>query len=288
MLIKVLGGLPRNLTQILCRIIAWLGFLSCGKLKQIAHRNLSFAFPLASKKQRGRIISGVFQNLGRLLAEFSHFPKLNASNIAQIVVYDGFENYVAATQRGKGVLYLTAHFGAWELCSFSHATYGYPLKFVVRPLDNPWVNSLVNRYRTLSGNATIGKRNSLKEILATLKHNGAVGILVDQNSTRDAGVFADFFGVPACTTTSIVSIALRTGATIILAALIWDRQLRKHRLLFGPPVELVKTTDLQRDIQVNTVRCNQILEELIRKYPDQWLWVHRRWKTRPEGDPSIY
>lgn len=272
----------------LCRIIAWLGYHFCGKLKGIAHRNLSVAFPRASKKEREKIISGVFENLGRLLAEFSHFPKLSASNIAQVVIYDGFENYLAAAQRGKGVLYLTAHFGAWELCSFSHASYGYPLKFVVRPLDNPLVDSLVNHYRTLSGNTTIEKKNSLKEILTTLKQNGAVGILVDQNSTRDAGIFADFFGVPACTTPSIVSIALRTGATIILAALIWDRQLRKHRLLFGPPVELVKTSDLQRDIQVNTARCNQILEELIEKYPDQWLWVHRRWKTRPEGDPNFY
>jgi len=238
--------------------------------------------------ERERIISGVFKNLGRLLAEFSHFPKLSPSNIAQVVVYDGFENYAAAVQRGRGVLYLTAHFGAWELCSFSHATYGHPLKFVVRPLDNPLVNSLVNHYRTLSGNQTIEKKNSLKEILVTLKKNGAVGILVDQNTTRDAGIFANFFGVPACTTPSIVSIALRTGATIILAALIWDRQLRKHRLLFGLPVELAKTGDLQKDIQVNTERCNQILEELVREYPDQWLWVHRRWKTRPEGDASFY
>ncbi len=222
------------------------------------------------------------------MAEFSHFPKLNASNIADVVVYEGFENYAEAAQRGKGVLYLTAHFGAWELCSFSHAVYGHPLKFVVRPLDNPLVDTLVNHYRTLSGNKTIEKKNSLKEIVMTLKQNGAVGILMDQNSTRDAGVFADFFGVPACTTPSIVSIALRTGATIILAALIWDHQLRKHRLFFGPPVELVKTSDLQRDIEVNTVRCNQILEELIRKYPEQWLWVHRRWKTRPEGEPSFY
>jgi Kdo2-lipid IVA lauroyltransferase/acyltransferase len=241
-----------------------------------------------SVSERRKVVFGVFENLGRLLAEFSHFPRLNASNIAKVVVYDGFENYAAAIGNGKGVLYLTAHFGAWELCSFSHASYGHPLKFVVRPMDNPLIDTLVNHYRTLSGNQTIEKKNSLKEILLTLKKNGAVGILVDQNTTRDAGIFANFFNVPACTTPSIVSIALRTGATIILAALIWDRLLRKHRLLFGPPVELIKTGDVQKDIQLNTEKCNQILEELICKYPDQWLWVHRRWKTRPEGKASLY
>lgn len=280
--------LPRKLTRIVCRIIALIAFLLCGKLKSIARANLSIAFPTMSEKERTQVIFGVFENLGRLLAEFSHFPKLNASNISQVVVYDGFENYATAKAKGNGVLYLTAHFGAWELCSFSHASYGHPLKFVVRPMDNPLINNLVNHYRTLSGNQTIEKKNSLKEILVTLKKNGAVGILVDQNTTRDAGIFARFFNVLACTTPSIVSIALRTGATIILAALIWDELLRKHRLLFGPPLELIKTGDLQKDIQVNTERCNQVLEELIRKYPDQWLWVHRRWKTRPEGEASFY
>ncbi len=122
----------------------------------------------------------------------------------------------------------------------------------------------------------------------TLKRGDAVGILIDQNTFREAGVFAPFFGIPACTTTGLATIALRTGAAIVPGVLIWDEHLRKHRLRFEPPVALVQTGNKQEDILTNTTRCNQVLEELVRKHPDQWLWVHRRWKTRPEGEKELY
>ncbi len=238
--------------------------------------------------QRFQIVRGVFSNLGRLLAEFCQLPKLTADNISQVVIYDGFENFAEAERRGRGVLFLTAHFGAWELCPSAHALYGHPLKFVVRPIDNPYIDRLINRYRMLSGNQIIEKKSSLKEILTTLKNGGAIGILIDQNTTRDAGVFVPFFGIPACTTTSLATIASRTGATILPGVLIWDKALRKHRLRFEPPVELLESGDRQRDVIENTARCNRVLEELVRRHPDQWLWVHRRWKTRPEGEEELY
>ena len=246
------------------------------------------ALPEMGETAREKIVRGVFSNMGRLLAEFCQFQRLSRENISEVVIYDGFENFATSVERGKGTLFLTAHFGAWELCPAAHALHGYPLKFVVRPIDNPLVDSLVNRYRTMSGNQIIEKKNSLKEILKTLKDNGAIGILIDQNTTRDAGVFADLFNIPACTTTSLASIALRTGATIVPGFLIWDEQLRKHRLHFEPPPELIRSGDLQRDIAENTALFNRILEEMVRKYPDQWLWVHRRWKTRPEGGKELY
>jgi KDO2-lipid IV(A) lauroyltransferase len=280
--------LPRGLSLSLGRLISEAGYLFSTRLRRIGEKNLALAFPDLPLSQRRRIIKGVFVNLGRLLGEFSQLPKLTRENIKEVVVYDGFENYAESARRGKGTLYLTAHFGAWELCPFAHAVYGHPLKFVVRPIDNPLIDRVINSFRMLSGNQIIEKREALREILKALKKNEAVGILIDQNATLDAGVFVPFFGIPACTTTSIATIALRTGATVLPGVLIWDDKLRKHRLRFEPPVDLIETGNLQYDIAVNTALFNQILEGLVRKYPDQWLWVHRRWKTRPAGENEFY
>ena len=183
---------------------------------------------------------------------------------------------------------MTAHFGSWELSSFAHAVYGYPLKFVVRPIDNPCVEQLISKYRTFSGNTPIQRRSAARDILKALRQNEPVGILFDQNTTRSEGVFAEFFGLTAATTPSIALFALRTGAAVVPGFLIWDESLQKHRLRLDPPVELIETGELERDVLENTKHFNRILEGYVRKYPDQWLWIHRRWKTRPEGEPSIY
>ncbi|PYV43780.1 MAG: lipid A biosynthesis acyltransferase [Acidobacteria bacterium] len=287
-LLKAIGAVPRKCALLLTKVIAWLAYLFSKKLRKIAEKNLSIALPELEELEKRQIVRGVFLNLGRLLGEFSQLPRLHRENISQVVVYDGFENFAASVQRGKGTLFLTAHFGAWELCPYAHAIYGHPLKFIIRPIDNPQIDSLVNNYRTLSGNEIIEKKNSLKEILKALKSNQAIGILIDQNTTLDTGVFARFFNIPACTTTSLATIALRTNATVVPGVLIWDGKLRKHRLHFEPPVELIQTGDLQADIVENTALFNQILEKLVRKYPDQWLWVHRRWKTRPPAEKELY
>lgn len=287
-LLKALGGVPRRCALLLTKGIAWLAYLFSKRLRKIAEKNLSMALPELEELEKRQIVRGVFLNLGRLLGEFSQLPKLHSQNISQVVVYDGFENFAASVQRGKGTLFLTAHFGAWELCPYAHAIYGHPLKFVIRPIDNPQIDSLVNNYRTLSGNEIIGKKDSLKDIVRALKDNKAIGILIDQNTTLDMGVFAKFFNIPACTTTSLATIALRTDATVVPGVLIWDEKLRKHRLHFEPPVELTQTGNLQADIAENTALFNQILERLVRKYPDHWLWVHRRWKTRPPAEKELY
>ena len=284
----MLGAIPRNAALAVGCSVAWTAFHLSKRLRRIASHNLKLALPELRPSEREQIIRGVFANLGRLLAEFCQLPKLNAQNIFERVIYDGYENFARALERGQGVLFLTAHYGAWELCPYAHALYGHPLKFVVRTIDNPLVDQLVNRYRMGCGNQVIEKKNSLKEILVTLKRGDAVGILIDQNTFREAGVFAPFFNIPACTTTSLATIALRTGAAIVPGVLIWDAHLRKHRLQFEPPVSLVQTGNKQEDILANTTLCNQVLEELVRKHPDHWLWVHRRWKTRPEGEKELY
>jgi len=287
-LIKVLSLLPRGVSLVLSGLFSEMAFLFCRRLRRVADKNLSLALPDLTRTQRRKITKGVFLNLGRLLGEFAQFPKLNRENIEQVVVYDGYENYAESVRRGRGTLYLTAHFGCWELSPYAHAVYGHPLKFVVRPIDNPHIDRVINSFRTLSGNQIIEKKEALKEIVKALRKNEAVGILIDQNVTLESGVFVPFFNTLACTTTSIATIALRTGATVLPGVLIWDDKLRKHRLHFEPPVVLIETGNMQADIEVNTGLFNQVLEGLVRKYPDQWLWVHRRWKTRPIDENGLY
>lgn len=285
-IVKVLGLLPRPLARRIAVAVGALFYLLAPRLRRVAHRNLKMAMPALSPAERRRIVRGVFRNLSRMLAEFADFPRYTRDNVSRVIVYDGFENYAAAAERGRGVLLLTGHLGAWELGAFAQSVYGYPLNVVIRALDNPYLNDLVNRYRALAGNRIIEKRDFLRGILEALKNNEAVGILMDQNSSPAEGVFVDFFGVPASTSTGMAKIALRTGAAVAPAFALWEKD--KYRLRFDPPLELVSTGDAERDIAANTQLFTRVLEDYVRRYPDQWLWIHRRWKTRPPGEAPIY
>ena len=205
-----------------------------------------------------------------------------------IVALDGEENYVAAERRGKGLLFLTGHIGAWELAPFAHARYGHPLRFLARAVDNPRVDALINCYRSLPGNAPIEKNRAAREILRALDCGGAVGILADQNTLPGEGVFVDFFGVPACTTSGVARMALHTGAAVVPGYVIWDNAVRKYVLRFEPEIELARSGDIERDVLENTACFTRVLENIIRRYPEQWVWVHKRWKTRPPGAPPLY
>ncbi len=287
-IVKLLGLLPRSLARPAAATLGLCFYLLAGRRLKVAHRNLELALPHLSAAERRKILRGVFRNLSRMLAEFTHFPRYTRENVSRTVTYDGFENYAAAVSRGRGVLYLTGHLGAWELGAFAQSVYGHPLHVVIRALDNPYLNDLVNRYRSLAGNRIIEKRNFLRGILEALRNNQAVGILMDQNSSLSEGVFVDFFGIPACTSSGMAKIALRTGAAVVPAFAFWEESWGKYRLRFDPPLELISTGDEERDVRENTQLFTRVLEEYIRRYPDQWLWIHRRWKTRPPGEKPMY
>ena len=286
--VRTIGALPRSLARAVGITVGQIVYLLHGKLRRVGMRNLGMAFPEKSVRERRRIVRGVFTSLGRQLAEVCLFPRYTAENITQVVIYDGFENFQRASDRGKGVLFLTGHLGGWELSAFAHALYGHPLRFVMRPLDNPYLDRLVRDYRTMHGNIPILKDDPVRELLRAMKEGATVGILMDTNMMPPQGIFVDFFGIPACTANGLARIALRTDAAVIPGFTIWDEVLGKYRLRFDPAVELVRTGDLEADIQANTQKFTKIVEEYVRKYPEQWLWVHRRWKTRPPGEKGLY
>jgi Kdo2-lipid IVA lauroyltransferase/acyltransferase len=287
-LLKSLGLLPRGGAIFVGKLISRLFYVFHGRLTRTGDRNLTLAMPHLNVDERRAVVKGVFENLGRLLGEFSQFPKITPANIDGMVVYDGFENYSDASDQGKGVLLLTGHIGAWELCAFAHGVYGHPLRFLVRPLDNPLLDGLIGRYRQLAGNQTIDKNNSVRQVLSALNRNENVGLLIDVNVVADQGVFCDFFGLPACSTTGLAVFALRSGAPVVPGFLIWDEALGKHRLRFEPEIPLVRTGDFKEEVRINTARFTKAVEECISRYPDQWLWIHKRWQTRPEGEPELY
>ena len=286
--LKTLGLLPRNAARAAGAGIVGLAFRFRPLLGRVADFNLRLAFPEWNQARRNEVVRKMVRNIGWMAGEFSQFPKYTARNISDVVIVDGEENYLCALRRGKGVLFLTGHMGAWELSSFAHALYGYPCHFLVRAVDNVRVDALINRYRSLSGCAVIEKNESARSMMRVLRAGGAVGILADQNTALNEGVFVDYFGVPACTTSGLARVALRTGAPVVPGYAIWDDGIGKYRLIFERVIEPLQTGDEEQDVRSNTARYTKVVENFARNHPDQWLWVHKRWKTRPLGESPIY
>jgi len=276
-LVEMLRRLPLRAAAWLARCSGRLLDLALPRLRRTALSNLAMAMPELDPARRKEIADGVFESIGRVLLAFARFPDLHRGNIAQWIEYDGYEHFEEAKRRGRGVLFATGHLGNWELSAFAHGLLSEPLNVVVRPLDNPLIDRLVEQRRALSGNRIIEKRDFARSILKALAANEAVGILVDQNTTLDAGVFVDFFGIPACTNATFARLAAHTGAAVIPGFAVWVAQERRYRLKFYPPVEI------SGDLTADTQRIQKAVERAIREYPDQWLWIHRRWKTRPPG-----
>lgn len=288
LLLKMIGAMPRPLARFTGSRLAAFLLWARPDLQRAAMENLRLAFPQWSRKQRRSAIRGMVRQLGWMGAEFARFPRYTKENIERLVLLDGFENFATAQARGKGVLFLTGHMSAWEVAPFAQALFGYPLHFLVRGIDNPRVDKLVTRYRCLSGNSPIEKNQSARAVLKVLSAGGTVGVLADHNTLLAEGVFVEFFGIPACTTAGLARFALHTDAAVVPGFLHWDVALRKYRLCFEPAIVLVRTGDDEKDIGENTQLFTRAIERYVRRYPDQWLWLHKRWKTRPPGDPPIY
>jgi Kdo2-lipid IVA lauroyltransferase/acyltransferase len=288
LLATAIGVLPRSMARAFCQGVGMLMYAAHRRLRKVGLRNLDIAFPEKTRKEKLLILRTLFKGLGRQLAEFALFPRYRKESASEVAVYDGFQNFAEARAKGKGVLFLTAHFGGWEIGSFVHSINGNPMNIVVRPLDNPYVDAFVDGYRTLHGNRTFGKQDFARGLIKSMKRGEVVGILMDTNMTPPQGAFVDFFGVPACTATGVARVALHTGAAVLPAFTIWDKDLGKYKIRFDPALQLTKTGDDEADALANTALFTKVIESYAQRYPEQWLWVHRRWKARPPGEPSLY
>jgi KDO2-lipid IV(A) lauroyltransferase len=277
--LKSLQLAPLPIAHRLARLYTHLLDFAIPRLRRVAERNLAMALPAADPR---RVIDGVFRSIARVLVAFARFPSIRRDNVDLWLRCEGMEYYDQAIRAGRGVLFATAHLGNWELSAYAHALLASPMNVVVRPLDNPLIDRLVENRRGLSGNRPLFKKDYARAILKALAANEAVGILVDQNASAADGVFVDFFGTPACAGTGFVKLAARSGAAVIPGFALWSEEEGRYVLRFYPPIPM--TGDPARDTQA----LQSKIEEVIRAYPDQWLWIHRRWKTRPFGMPSVY
>ena len=291
--LAVMRTIPRKPALKIAIAISDLAFLIDRRHRDIGMVNLAVAFPKLSERKRALILRGSYHNFARVVVESARLPLVNRNNIPRLADYDasaGVENYLNARSHGKGVLFMTMHYGAWELLPYAHALYGHPLSFVIRKLDNRYLDKMVRASRQASGNMVIDKKGAARRMMQELRHGRDVGILIDQSVSREEGVFANFFGRPASSPAILAILALRTGAPVVCGTLRYNRRQDRHRIIFLPQLELIRTGNNERDIQLNTESYNKTLEHLIRQKPSQWLWMHRRWKGQPEGteNPVIY
>ena len=284
--VLVLYGLLNLLPR---RVALWIGAAG-GSLvywvdrrhRRLVQEQLQMAFPQWPAPTIRRVARECYANLGKSAAEFAQLGHAGRQTILDWVTVEGFEHVDRVRQQGRGVLFLTAHLGNWEMMAIVYTLLGYPLLPVARPLDNPWLNRLVDRIRSRHGGTVVSKKagSAPREIIQALRRGDCVGILLDQNMAPYDGVFVNFFGRPACTAKGLALVARRTGAPVVPAFII-RRDDDRHRIVFEPPVELVRTRDLEEDVLVNTARCTAVIERMVRAHPEQWLWMHRRWKTQP-------
>lgn len=281
-LIQALRYLPLSFANALALAATRVLDKIAPRLRRVALTNLAFALPDLDPAAHRAIVNGVFESIARTLVALARFPALNRSNISEWIAYDGLENYQAAKHQGRGVLIATAHVGNWELSAFAHALMTEAMFVMVRPLDNPLIDRLVERRRSLSGNHLIDKRDAARAVMKALRRNQAVGVLIDQNTAAAEGVFIDFFDKLACAGSGFVKLAHRSQAPVIPGFALWDKPTQRYILRFYPPVQMTG------NVQADTQRLHSAIEDVIRQHPDQWMWIHRRWKTRPPGEPPLY
>jgi len=285
---RTLGLLPRSLARLFSSALAFLVYTALGRLRRVGERNLELALPNISSGERAKLLKGVYRHLGWQLVEFCRMARYTPANTRSWIRTEGLDHYLAAKARGKGVLIVTGHLGAWELSSFYHSLMGHPMGMVIRRLDNRRLDDFVNGIRCLHGNRVLHKDDFARGLLTAMRTGETVGILMDTNMTPPQGIFVQFFGREACTASGLARVALKTGAAVLPGFMLWEPDEKKYVLHFGPEIQFQRTNNPESDIQAATQQCAAATEDWIRRYPDQWLWIHRRWKTRPPGEPGLY
>ena len=290
-LMAILALLPRPFATRIAMVGSRALFACLPRLNRVGLRNLELAFPDMSLDERRQLLEQSFENFGRIIADLSHFPRATPADLAARVQTSFPEKvlarYHAAKAAGRGVIFVTPHLGNWEILAFAMSAIFEPIAYLARPLDNPFLDRYTSGIRSRFGNRPINKRDSVLEGLAILDGGGNLGLLADVNTLQRDGVFVPFFGHLACTTRSVAMLALRTNALIVPLCCVWDTN--RYRVLIGELVEAVRSASyVKKNIIDTTALYTAEIEKFVRAYPGQWIWIHRRWKTRPSGQPGLY
>ena len=281
-LVKIIASIPVRISGFVLTKFSLLIYYLDKKHMNIAIENLKTAFgDEKSEKEIKAIAKKTFETLSLTFLDFCRIPKITKENLNDIVTFENLDYVKNALARGNGLIFCTAHFGSWELLSHAFAIYFKSMNVIVRPLDNRVFDMVVFKYRTLSGNKIIAKKNGMKHILKALRRKEIIGTLNDQNVKYSEGVFVDFFGKKACTNFVLALLSLRTDVPVVPGFIIREG-LNRYRIKFEKPVEIDKGIDRKKYLVDFTQALTRVIEDYIREYPEQWFWVHRRWKTRPK------
>ena len=293
MLRAAMGGLAALPLDWALRVAASVALVAYGgarALRRVGMQNLALAFPERSSAEHRRILRTSFANLGRMVAELAQLPRMTPEDLRAMVQFEDepwwLENIARA--RETGVLILSGHFGNWELLVFAHGMRGFPVSMVHRSIANPFVDRWLNAVRARAGTRLVRKRHAAGGVLRALHERQLLVLPFDQNSTRGLGVFVDFFGVAASTNSGIARLALRTGAPIVPVFIVRDDGGATHRVHVLPIMYAERSENPEADVKRVTQQLSDVFEGMVRRYPEQWLWVHKRWKTRPPGQPKLY
>jgi KDO2-lipid IV(A) lauroyltransferase len=284
LIFALLSLLPRRARLAAGRKLGLGLYAVSSRHRRMALANLDRAFGgSVPPAEKARIARASFAHLGLLLCDSLAFSRIDPGHLETIAQYEGLEHLREAYARGKGVFVFSGHYGNWEMVALLQGYLGLPLAMVTRPLDNPYLEKKLHRYRTLSGNRVIHKRGAAREILRAIRQGWGVAIVIDQNVRGEDGIFVDFFGIPASTTPALATLALKTDAPIIPVFGI-PLPDGRYRIRYLPELEFRRTGDTKRDIPELTQACTRIIEEQVRREPEYWVWMHRRWRTRPPGE----
>ena len=285
-----LGRLPAPAAYSAGRAMGKLAYVLAGNLRRTGAINLRLAFPEKSDEERAQLLRDCFDSLGRQMGFFSQFSSRSREELKQLIEVQGLENLERAKAvHGNRLILFTGHLGAWELTSFGLSLVNHPFTFLVRRLDNPRIEELVDRVRKKFGNETIDKLSAARSMLKILRSGETpLGLLPDLNTLDDEAIFVDFMGVPAATTFVVAKLAVRTKTPLVPVFAPWSEEKGKYLLIVEPLIPVEATGDEEADVRQLTIKLTQRIENQIRQYPGQWLWIHRRWKTRPPGEPPIY
>ena len=284
------GLLPSSMAMGLGRRMGGLAYLLAGELRRTGAINLRLAFPEKSEEERAALLRECFDSLGRLLGFFSQFSSKSLEHLQGLMHVEGLHNLEAAKAiRGNKLILYTGHLGAWELTSFGLSLVGHPFAFLVRRLDNPRIEDMVDRIRKRFGNQTLDKLSAARSMLKILRSGETpLGLLPDLNTLDDEAIFIDFMGVPAATTFVVAKLAVRTKTPLVPVFAPWSKEKGKYLLIVEEPIQIECTGDEEADVRKVTIELTRRIENQIKRYPGQWLWIHKRWKTRPPGEPAIY
>jgi KDO2-lipid IV(A) lauroyltransferase len=262
------------------RRLGSLGYYLDWEHRKVAFQNLQLAFgqEKSTSEIRG-IAKRTFQNLGMMAIEFFRIPKMDVETYQKKVSMEGLDEALKLLEMKKGGLLLVGHFGNWELMGFMSKVIGNPILVIAKPIEQARIDRWITAIRKVAGLEMILPENAVRNVIKALSGNRVVGILIDQRAKRSRGVWVDFFGRRAPTTPGLAALALKTGAPVVPVFMVRNG-FQKHRLIIKAPLELIRTGDFEKDVEANTQLFTQTLESMIRQYPDQWFWLHRRWERK--------